>query len=406
MRDGSHSRYSVWLLAIAVAWLVLLAGTVALVDPYAMFDGARWAGFNAEKTEAHMMSVRSEKSVRLALGGYDAVVLGSSRAAMGIDPRDPAFAGRTVYNASLFATSLEELARVQEFVAERRRPELWVVGLDLLLFSGQRVPGREFEISAFSGRAPWRVAARRLLSWDAFTTSLRTVASNRAGDTAAYRPDGSVRWPPEAGSGVWNHRERFHESLRHFALNVETYACFRYDAGAVERLLGMVDAMAAGGTPVWLFLSPAHAEQLELIHALGLWDDFERWKRELVAGLARREGPPVALWDFTGYSAYTSEAVPGEGGAMRWFWESSHYKSDLGRELLARIRSGEDAEDGFGVRLEPAGLEAHLAGQRAGRRAWVASHGVEQRAVARLVHRTEPTRRQLCGLKRTRLAGS
>ncbi len=62
---------------------------------------------------------------------------------------------------------------------------------------------------------------------------------------------------------------------------------------------------------------------------------------------------------------------------MRWYWEASHYKVELGDVVLARVLAGEppgaDVGAHFGALLDPANIDAHLAQDRLRRDAWARS---------------------------------
>jgi len=89
-------------------------------------------------------------------------------------------------------------------------------------------------------------------------------------------------------------------------------------------------------------VQPANGEALR---AAGLWPEFERWKEVLVNILAedssRHPGEQAfPLWDFSGYNSITSEPIPNAGDTstqMKWYWESSHYKTEVGNFVLDRI---------------------------------------------------------------------
>jgi hypothetical protein len=110
---------------------------------------------------------------------------------------------------------------------------------------------------------------------------------------------------------------------------------------------------------------------LELFDAADVWHQFEEWKRELAAVVARdgeahQDTDRVALWDFSGYNRYATEAVPAEGdrsSQMQWYRDPGHFKKELGDVLLSVVLSGQtpDASDSFGTRLQPADVEPHLA---------------------------------------------
>ncbi|MBT6050167.1 MAG: hypothetical protein HOG49_25505, partial [Candidatus Scalindua sp.] len=114
-----------------------------------------------------------------------------------------------------------------------------------------------------------------------------------------------------------------------------------------------------------------HARQSETIVARGIWNDFEKWKRKLVelneqvALEQNRELFPI--WDFSGYNSYTTESVTENGdkeSTMQWYWESSHYKKELGDLVLDRIFNYKHPDrvvnDDFGVLLNSDTIEPHL----------------------------------------------
>ncbi|MBF0220187.1 MAG: hypothetical protein HQL49_11780, partial [Gammaproteobacteria bacterium] len=77
----------------------------------------------------------------------------------------------------------------------------------------------------------------------------------------------------------------------------------------------------------------------------------------------------------------TSEPVPAAGdkeSEMRWHWESSHYKKELGDLVLDRIFDYHSADrkipSDFGILLMPDNLEQHLAQIRADRERWRSTH--------------------------------
>lgn len=66
---------------------------------------------------------------------------------------------------------------------------------------------------------------------------------------------------------------------------------------------------------------------------------------------------------------------------MRWYWECSHFKEELGNLVLCRMHgvrpAGGEPLDGFGVQLAPGMMENHLAALRNQRADYVAGHSDE-----------------------------
>lgn len=129
------------------------------------------------------------------------------------------------------------------------------------------------------------------------------------------------------------------------------------------------------GIDLRIFITPAHVHQLEIASAIGAWHLIEDGKRALVRQLAEdalrhRDRPPITLFDFSGYSRVTTEALPPRGSReeMLYYWDSSHFKAQVGDYVLDRLfdvrRTSREVPHDFGVRLTNATIESTLAQQR------------------------------------------
>jgi len=145
-----------------------------------------------------------------------------------------------------------------------------------------------------------------------------------------------------------------------------------------------------------IFITPAHAHQLEIAKQLGGWPAIERGKRDLVDVLYRDAvGHPgssaFTFYDFEGYSSVTSEPVPPDGSRseMRYYWDSSHFKENVGDWILDRLfgteREEDPVPDDFGVSLMPATIEAALEKIRADQSAYQRDQPDEVRFITSLI---------------------
>ena len=112
-----------------------------------------------------------------------------------------------------------------------------------------------------------------------------------------------------------------------------------------------------------LYIHPYHADYLDMLGDLRLWESFEDWKRHLVRQVAELQhgSADIRIFDFSGYNEFTTEPVPYPGDTkseMRWYWEPGHYKSALGEHILERIVHGRTH---FGRVLTEANIESALA---------------------------------------------
>lgn len=108
---------------------------------------------------------------------------------------------------------------------------------------------------------------------------------------------------------------------------------------------------------------------------------------------------PFPLWDFSGFNSLTTEEVPALGDTetrMKWYWESSHYKKELGDLVLDRVLDysspNRKVPADFGVLLDSKMLEAHLNQVRIDRDVWRKSHPEDVKEIADMAAKAETKR--------------
>jgi hypothetical protein len=176
-------------------------------------------------------------------------------------------------------------------------------------------------------------------------------------------------------------RQVFLANVRPFM--AETYPGFTLvDAAgrspAFDHLAAMVDFCRSRRIRLVLFFSPEHAYLAWAAQACGIREQVETAKRRVVA-LA---GNGVEVWDFSRMCATTTQPIPVDG-LMADYLEAGHFRKRLGDRILDTIADGQ-AQDGFGIRLEPGMLEDELRAQRAGLFGWAESHPEERTEVESL----------------------
>ena len=108
---------------------------------------------------------------------------------------------------------------------------------------------------------------------------------------------------------------------------------------------------------------------------------WEKWKFEIVRineVEAKRHGKePFPIWDFSGFNSVTTETIPpinDSESQMQWYWESSHYKRELGDLVLDRVFNynnlSRNVPDDFGVLLSLDNIASHLSKVRSDYDIW------------------------------------
>ena len=198
-----------------------------------------------------------------------------------------------------------------------------------------------------------------------------------------------------------NSRELFTKILtERFFIRKQTYGGFIYGKDRVEKFKNVLDTYSRKKVKVILFISPIHARQMEALDALGLYECFENWKRDLVDAVddvRKKRDVDIILWDFSGYNSVTTEDIPdSKATQMQWYWESSHFKKALGDLVLSRMlhfESHQKVPDDFGVPIHSGNIEAHLAEIRRGKDIYFKEHPEEVEDVRLLAEKTAHLRK-------------
>jgi hypothetical protein len=398
--QAQHSpirRYPLIALATAIAVALLVGGFNLVVDPFGTFRLVEIDGVNAAKPEI-ATRVRLAKAYDVRRLRPTAIVLGTSRSHLALRMSHPGWgvpAGLRYNLAFDGATPHEMFAYLQH--AEAVTPLRQVVlGLDTWHLTGGPDEVRpDFDptllyrphdlLSAIRVRL---ADLRLLLSWDSAAASVRTLLAQRDAEPSWLAPDGQ-----RLGEVFFRRAgEMFHDA------SPEAYfrAIDRQEIGfktepaprnrprssprdAASQELTALDYVAKivafcrdEDIDLRIFITPAHAHQLEIGTEIGETLAVEAGKRRLVAILAedaaRHPGAsPFPLIDFSGYSAITTEPVPPSGSReeMANYWDSSHFKERIGDLVLNRLLGVSDAQhpipDDFGVALTPRSIESALA---------------------------------------------
>lgn len=382
----------------ALAATAIVATICWVIDPLAIYDSPRIDGFNALKPALKTRS-RVFKTVRVANGDWEAIIVGTSRAESAFDPHHPFFEGKRCFNAALGGQSYDESLALVQAAARDGKLRNVVAVLDFEVANAHYEGSPDFVPDNYR---PWRKASLAMsldVLGQALPTPLRQEREALRRDQALWLPDGRYVFPqPLAG-----HRalalvsESEYLAANYFRGPSLQYALATRSSQPMERVRALFALVHAHDIGLTLVIAPSHARQSETIAAAGLWHDWETWKRMLVSiddEEARRAGrPSFAIWDFSGYNEVTTEPFPAldDRKPMRWYYDSSHFTPAAGDRVLDRLSGKEDPA--FGVMLTAANIESHLAGTRAARVRWREEHPLDANEIELLARDAASFRR-------------
>lgn len=356
---------------------VAAAGALnALFDPMRVFGSPTIPGVNVVKPypDHHRELVRWVAGVRLC---PSAAILGNSRAEIGFDPANPLFAARglSAFNFAIPGTSvLMSLRQLNWLEVAGCMPRTIILGVEFFDYLGGARAGK---LPTADSDPPPRVDAGFLadtvFSVAGLQDSLRTLRLQFAEYPAILTERGFNplrNYIPEvAQTGHYGlFRQRAEENVRVWARKAAAI-----DASTTERSqdLHVLDAILtrarSSGSEVYVVIYPYHAQIRLLVERLGLGAQFARWKKEVFEISARHAdgGASVTVWDFSGISLETLEAIPRRGDRqtqLTYYWEAGHFKKELGDRVIARLFG---ATDDFGVKVGRQNLADWLKEDRA-----------------------------------------
>jgi hypothetical protein len=324
------------------------------------------------------------------------LIMGSSRAQIGLDPGHKGFVRPPVYSLAYPGSSMHRTLALFEHAVATNQIKQVVLAVDFFMFRASTGSDDEFaRLAALpDGSAPsplkhWRARAIDFWRSSFSSTAIKLAASDLFANSQAFDLR-YMRWVMRRDG----HNELFSpQNLDYEAIFGAVEGAFAKDyatgefclsskpgyssLGDLRRLIARARDLAID---LKIVVSPAHATLAEVIDRSGLWPTWETWKREIVR-LATEYASPnwsTSVFDFSGYNLVTTEPVPigAPLSQMRNYWDPSHYKQQVG-DLMLDVVLGEHSEASkakFGKRISLETIEQHLESIRRDQTLWRASH--------------------------------
>lgn len=373
---NAHLNYFKILISLTIFLLFTVASFNWLIDPFGIYQSIKIHRINTIKTQQEIIGKFTIKALCALEQDYNIFIMGSSRANRGIDPTYSALtAWGKAYNVSLAGAHLHELKQVFDFILQKQpNVQIIVFSLDFLMFTDRTAPNPNFDQSPFGTKNYLLQHVKNTFSLDESYYAIKTLYDNYYADVSVpIEPSCDRQGAPKPNMiKPYPHHEQFIKTLTGFFEAPQLYAGYCYSETKLLELQQIIEKAHERGILVKFFISPIHAWQLEAIRLTGLYPLFEQWKRDLVDILAQdrlkhSQQAIYELYDFSGYYPMSMEAVPQQiQQPMQWFWESSHYKTQLGNLVLDKLFNQQTRKlpADFGILVDKNNIETHLANIR------------------------------------------
>lgn len=356
-----YHRFNLTFLAVTLPGLLGFGTFNILVDGSGIFNSPKIANFN-ELKPAIYSHVRLFKAVGVSRKKPKNIILGSSRSDIGLDPDHPSLASDSAYNLALVGPNMYEVRRYFEH-ALANQPELKtvVLGIDFFMFNENWDNSPDFDEARLGRKSPKiQDLINASLSLDALDLSKQTVGASVQSDAYYLYKSNGLRYvygnKPDEPLKV-----KFEKMLTEFLRGERSYPNYRSSQSFLNDFRLLVETCKEKNIDLKVFISPIHVTQLEAINTAGVWSEFEDWKRQVV------EITPV--WDFSGYNSITTEPISNQ---MKNYWDSSHYRKEVGDLILNRLFEVNEkvVPEDFGTLLTTNNIESELEKRSADRVAW------------------------------------
>jgi hypothetical protein len=368
--DFVFARYSRGLLAGTAVLMFATAAFNRVVDPFQYFGAPRIPGFNEVKSRLRFFE-REVKPAVLKREQPEAVILGSSIAAIGFEPLHPALTreGRAKsYNFAFAGAPWKEVFCALEYVLANTHAQRIVFGM-----VAQAMPDQDCQqnLAAMNQNR----LAEVLVSPMAVQNSLKTLRSQDPQEPQTHTPEGRYlffRADPRV-----EHRARvfFEENLRgkttcsedrlRHSLDARLEPVVPDDLAAFDLsgLARILDQVSGRDIQLRIVLYPRHVVGAEADYLCG--EERARWHTMYRIARYLEAHPPAApasveLWEFQGYGPPFDE--PFGGGVLTYWQDPIHFNPVVGDRMLdAMFRvadAGSDPVTGFGYRVDSATLAA------------------------------------------------
>ena len=354
----SSKKFLKIVLVLSFFVAILIGGVNYVVDPYGIY-----------KTNIFQNKPEQDKNIRLAKVVKVeelkpvSISLGTSRTEYGYDPNHEYFS-KPSYNLAVSGASLYENRLYLEHAIKQGNLKEVILVADWIMFN------TKFMTKSYDFEDSFNIENiyKQLFSVDLFRSSFKTILNQKTKNS--YLENGQRDWyfdqeniDKKGGHlKVMNKDEEKYYQKSDFKYNSNIYQDTKKDS--FEDFRKILELCYQNNIKLDIVFGPSHIRQWE---AYDYYQDIEtwyKWKKDVVLFVAKiadeQEKTPYRIMDFSVYHELTAETVPtNPKEKMKYHWEASHYKKELGDIVLDRLLDISPYKD-FGIELNSQNIDFHI----------------------------------------------
>ncbi len=341
-------------------FFVLVVGFVGgvnyLVDPYGLYD-TKFINVPKIKQSDKMRLIKALKTQEIKPAS---ICLGTSRTEYGYDPTHKYFI-KPSYNLAVSSASMYEMRLYFEWALKQRNLKKVLLVADYRMFNEMNQKDTLDLETYFDNPNIYKY----IISFDTFKDSLWTLKGGE--NTSIYLENGqrehTHNWRNILKNG--GHLETMKKDEKNYYKDYPiTYTYKDTKKDSFPDFEEIVKLCYENNIELDIIFGPSHIRQWEALDYYLGYEKWLQWKKDVVISVNKianqQNKHQFRIMDFSVYHPFTAEKVPtNQNVQMKYHWEASHYKNELGMIVLDRL-NGEKENLDFGVELSPQNINNHL----------------------------------------------
>ncbi|MCB0390345.1 MAG: hypothetical protein KDD58_03590 [Bdellovibrionales bacterium] len=334
-----------------------------LFDPLLMFNLTGTTKLKMfRKTNVYS---RPHKAAQVDMIKPEILFLGTSRTQNGMDPKGLLKIldnNVSIYNTAINGLTIYELQKVFQHAICNNSSASFYIGLDLRIFNANDVKFRsDYDESIYKNSQCYS---------NLFGKFKYLIRAPQFQDIKNIFSPFKFNYFTKYGVTTPESIQLGYELFNEIKKQEEAYANKEYkDFKLSEAGLGIIEEILLesqkANRKIVLFIPPAHFRMWEILDkSLGL-EAFLNLKKRLVEINERvankLEKSAYDFWDFATYHPLTTEKLPDSPDSdikkLKYFWEISHFKTNLGNIMLQRMNNISTPFDNFGSLVTSQNIE-------------------------------------------------
>ena len=378
-----YKKWVKYLIFIGIFSLSLVIMINYVVNPYGIYKSNF---LNIDKTQQHE-KIRLVKALKIKEYDMKSIILGTSRATYGFNPKHSYFV-QPCYNAALPGGTMYEnkLILEQAIKYNKSLKDVFLV-LDYRMFNSieqQRIG----DFNTYFENDFLRYTL--LLSKDQLVDSFKTYTGTD--ETIKIYLDNGFRIE---NKNIKKRKNKYLSMLKDESTYYEGYTSeYIYKTtgrNSFDDFNDLLKIVSKNNLNLTIVFGPSHIRLWESFDYHVNYDTILKFKKDIVvsvSNLNQSDHSRIVIYDFAVYNQYTNEPIPNDNTSMKYHIDTNHYKENLGNLILDYLNN-KNQDTLLGNRIDIHNIDLHLQKLRNDRQIYIDTKKYKEEMNQYIVNKTK-----------------